>query len=177
MVPHRFFSHCEVIPVRWLLVLTALVFSLPAYAQDWDVDGILDDGDGNGTVGDNPCTGGVTANCDDNCRYELNTNQSDVSGDGIGDACQCGDTNNSGFVTASDSTVLFRALAGLSPYFSVASGLGGGGPGLAKCNVAATPTAGVAGCTSTDAIVIQKALSSPSWLPGIKQGCDAANPP
>jgi hypothetical protein len=112
----------------------------------------------------------------DNCKYEPNPTQSDVGGlgaappDGIGDACQCGDTNNSGTVTATDATVLKRALLGLSPYFSVAAM----GPGLAKCNVAATVTPGVAGCTSTDATVISRALLSLS--PGINQGCDAAQP-
>jgi hypothetical protein len=32
-----------------------------------DNDGIFIDGDYNGIPGDNPCTGGVTENCDDNC--------------------------------------------------------------------------------------------------------------
>ena len=34
---------------------------------DSDIDGIPDDGDNSGTPGDNPCTGGETENCDDNC--------------------------------------------------------------------------------------------------------------
>jgi len=115
----------------------------------------------------------------DNCTYEPNPTQSDVGGlgaappDGIGDACQCGDTNNSGTVTATDATVLSRAIAGLSPYFSVASGLGGGGPGLAKCNVGAV-NPGVAGCTASDATVIGRAVALLS--PGILQNCDAALP-
>ena len=112
----------------------------------------------------------------DNCPYQPNPTQSDIGGlgaappDGIGDACQCGDTNNSGTVTATDATVLNRAIVGLSPYFSVP----GLGAGLGKCNVAATPTPGVAGCTATDATVISRALLSLS--PGIAQGCDAAQP-
>lgn len=55
--------------------------------QGSDGDGILDDGDGSGTVGDNKCTGGQTANCDDNCLNDPNPDQSDVDGDGVGDAC------------------------------------------------------------------------------------------
>ncbi len=51
---------------------------------DPDVDGILtDDGDG---VND-PCTGGATENCDDNCPNDSNSNQEDLDSDGIGDVC------------------------------------------------------------------------------------------
>ncbi len=138
----------------------------------------------------------------DNCPYEPNPTQSDVGGlgvagpDGIGDACQCGDIDDDGTVTSTDATVLSRALSNLSPAFSVGGNAvcsGGGIPvsccsgpgtgscdpglgaaGLGKCNVAATPTPGVAGCTSSDATVISRALIRLS--PGIAQGCDAAQP-
>ena len=43
----------------------------------------LDDGDGF----TDPCTGGQTANCDDNCPIVPNASQKDVDGDGVGDAC------------------------------------------------------------------------------------------
>jgi hypothetical protein len=58
-------------------------------ACDPDVDGdtILDDGDGSGTAGDNPCTGGNKVDCDDNCPRTVNPNQEDTDGDGVGDAC------------------------------------------------------------------------------------------
>jgi cysteine-rich repeat protein len=120
--------------------------------------------------------GDLVPNSLDNCPYKPNAAQTDSGGintavpDGIGDACQCGDTNNSGTVTSTDVTVLKRALAGLSPAFSVP----GLGVGLGKCNVAATATPGAAGCTATDATVISRALAGLS--PGIFQGCDAAAP-
>jgi len=156
--------------------------------NDFDTD---DDGDGVLDLGNSQCTapglagltvaacctGAGTGTCAaDNCRYEPNPTQSDAGGigaagpDGIGDACQCGDTNDSGTVTATDATVLNRALVGLSPAFSVP----GLGAGLGKCNVAATPTPGVPGCTATDATVISRALIG--LTPGIQQGCDAAQP-
>ena len=120
--------------------------------------------------------GDLVPDASDNCKYKANADQADSGGvnssvaDGIGNACQCGDVNNDGTVTATDATVLTRVLVGLSPYFSVAAM----GPGLAKCNVAATPTPGVAGCTASDATVISRALIG--LTPGIAQGCDAALP-
>jgi subtilisin family serine protease len=54
---------------------------------DPDGDGILNDGDNSGVEGDNPCTGGATTNCDDNCPYKPNPDQADGDSDGVGDAC------------------------------------------------------------------------------------------
>ena len=54
---------------------------------DADSDGIPSDGDGSGSPSDNPCTGGNTQNCDDNCPDVLNPDQADIDGDGIGDVC------------------------------------------------------------------------------------------
>ena len=62
---------------------------------DIDGDGVLDDGEGNGVSGDTPCTGGVTVDCDDNCPLVANSDQFDIDGNTIGDACdddQDGDT-------------------------------------------------------------------------------------
>lgn len=55
---------------------------------DDDNDGILDDGDGSGTIGDAPCTGGQTANCDDNCQFDYNPDQADDDANGIGNECE-----------------------------------------------------------------------------------------
>lgn len=56
--------------------------------RDDDNDSILDDGDGSGTPGDHPCTGGATTDCDDNCRVVANVNQVDSDSDGVGDVCE-----------------------------------------------------------------------------------------
>jgi hypothetical protein len=55
--------------------------------EDSDGDGISCDGDGSGSPGDNPCIGGNTQNCDDNCIDVPNPDQADIDGDGIGDVC------------------------------------------------------------------------------------------
>ena len=55
---------------------------------DYDNDGINNDGDNSGIVGDNPCIGGQTENCDDNCPTVYNPDQRDVDGNGIGDLCE-----------------------------------------------------------------------------------------
>ncbi len=57
---------------------------------DDDNDEILDDGDGSGTIGDNPCTGGNAQACDDNCQFDPNTDQADADSDGVGDECEGG---------------------------------------------------------------------------------------
>ena len=54
---------------------------------DDDNDGILDDGDNSGIIGDHPCLPGEVAGCDDNCQLAANTDQADSDNDGVGDAC------------------------------------------------------------------------------------------
>ena len=54
---------------------------------DSDTDGVLDDGDGSGAIGDAPCTGGQLLSCDDNCVSDPNASQSDGDADGAGDVC------------------------------------------------------------------------------------------
>jgi len=64
------------------------------YQGDTDGDGIKDDGDNNGIVGDHPCTGGATENCDDNCVYIPNPEQQNFDGDEQGDVCDPDDDND-----------------------------------------------------------------------------------
>jgi Zn-dependent metalloprotease len=52
---------------------------------DNDNDGVLDDGDGSGVEGDNPCTGGATTDCDDNSPVTYNPDQHDFDADRVGD--------------------------------------------------------------------------------------------
>jgi hypothetical protein len=54
---------------------------------DDDDDGVLDDGNGSGEEGDDPCVGGQTEGCDDNCRALANADQANLDNDGLGDAC------------------------------------------------------------------------------------------
>ena len=62
---------------------------------DSDCDGTFDDADNSGIVGDTPCTGGETVNCDDNCRFIPNPDQADADSDSVGDACDnCPVDNN-----------------------------------------------------------------------------------
>ena len=64
-------------------------FGLIIAHEDSDGDGILDDGDYSGFVGDNPCLGGATQLCDDNCPSMIKyANQEDVDSNGVGDACE-----------------------------------------------------------------------------------------
>lgn len=67
----------------------AVRLGLCGYFGDSDGDGICDDGDASGVPGDNPCTGGETEFCDDNCRYTPNADQADANSNGVGDTCAC----------------------------------------------------------------------------------------
>ena len=83
---------------------------------DTDGDGILDDGDNSGVLFDNPCTGGETADCDDNCLEFYNPEQIDVDSDGNGDICECkGDFEADGDVDATNLSQILEHF-GRNPY-------------------------------------------------------------
>src|SRR5262249_47753246 len=98
----------------------------------------------------------------DNCPFAPNTNQTDSVGNGIGDACRCGDVTNDGLVNISDKTILSRSLAGLPPYGSV-----GSMPGFTKCDVN-----GDGACNLADNTIVSRAIAGLG--PGIQQKCHAA---
>lgn len=54
---------------------------------DFDSDGILNDGSGDGQYANLRCTGGASVACDDNCPGTPNVDQADADGDLVGDAC------------------------------------------------------------------------------------------
>lgn len=113
-----------------------------------DGDGILDDGDDSGAIDDNPCTGGTTQGCDDNCRFEPNPLQEDTDGEGTGDACECGDANRDGFVNLTDSDLIQQCVVGIITDPEICTPPPNG-PSL--CDVTLDPL-----CNTTDARLIQR---------------------
>ena len=101
---------------------------------DSDGDGILDDGDYSGKDWDNPCTGGETFDCDDNCPFHYNPDQDDANGNGIGDACEeyKGDVNNDGGIDVLDiqwivNIFLSADMESLTPWQRWAADVNGDG--------------------------------------------------
>jgi hypothetical protein len=81
---------------------------------DDDEDGILDDGGGSGTIGDEPCIGGVTASCDDNCVLIANPGQEDAESDGIGNVCELDVDCSGGDLVITDAVMILQYIVGLA---------------------------------------------------------------
>lgn len=77
-------------PQRLATALLDGVFSAVTGITDNDADLVPENVDGLGAPGDQACTGGASAGCDDNCPLLANTDQVDDDGNGLGDACQDG---------------------------------------------------------------------------------------
>jgi len=98
----------------------------------------------------------------DNCPFTSNATQDDSGGldspdmDGIGDQCQCGDSNRDGRVAGSDLTLIRQHISSFKSLID---------PEL--CSVA-----GATECNILDAVILQRALAA--LEPGISQVCTAA---
>jgi hypothetical protein len=130
---------------------------------DRDGDQIPDDGDLSGIAGDNPCTGGVTAGCDDNCAGIRNATQADTGGpgggDGQGDGCQCGDATGDDDTTAADVLELRELRVGLRSDLTVPE----------RCSVHSDGQ-----CTLADFVVLDRTVANPGLAPGLAPSCQAA---
>ena len=130
---------------------------------DRDGDQIPDDGDLSGIAGDNPCVGGATAGCDDNCGGIQNAGQEDAGGpggpDGMGDVCQCGDPTGDGDTTAADLLELRELRVGLRSALTTPE----------RCSVYSDGQ-----CTLPDLVVLQRTIGNPALEPGLAPNCQLA---
>jgi hypothetical protein len=99
----------------------------------------------------------------DNCPNAANTGQQDADGNGVGDACECGDVDASNHVDAVDVARIRAGLAGV-PGIVPSSG-------ASRCSVIGTST----DCDVRDVAVLLRTLRTPPLGPGISRVCSAAN--
>ncbi len=101
------FAYGRIVPYNKTVIglhVRAVRLAQCASLGDADLDNRCDDGDANNVPGDNPCTGGNTVFCDDNCPYTVNPDQKDCNNDGIGDACETdNDIDGDGFCDVCDN--------------------------------------------------------------------------
>ncbi len=113
--------------------------------------------------------GDGVANAADRCPFRADASQADAGGyevftpDGIGNACQCGDTDGNNAVFPAQEAVRVRnTLAGIAP----------GVVDPAKCSV----IGGANDCDLRDAVVLRRSADALRLGPGIASVCDAATP-
>jgi subtilisin family serine protease len=101
----------------------------------------------------------------DNCPFAFQVTQADTNGDGVGDACTCGDVNGSGSVSQTDEVVLrsFLTVPSATP------------PRPELCNVTGPAGPLSVDCRINDWAVLRRARAGLG--PGVKQVCDGALPP
>ena len=99
------------------------------------------------------------------CRFTADPAQADTNGDGLGDACTCGDVNATGTVSSSDEIALRGLLA------NPAAPL----PRPALCNVFGVARPFPLDCGIDDWVVMRRARAG--RLPGRQQVCGPALPP
>jgi len=116
---------------------------------DRDGDGIFDDGDRSGWLGDSPCAPGQSAGCDDVCPVAYDPGQTGV-------ACLCGDANDDGSISPVDVTALRGWLARED----------GASIDLGKCSADDDGD-----CTIRDLVILRRQLEGSG--PGIGGSCHA----
>jgi DNA-binding beta-propeller fold protein YncE len=129
---------------------------------DTDDDGVCDGGNAV------PADGGPCAEGPDNCPFISNLGQANSDGDALpaGDACQCGDVDDDGQVTATDVTIAREHLVGAML----------SGPFVAeRCNVIGPSDGGASDCDVADIYVLQRVVAGKSAT--VENSCQAYTDP
>ncbi len=131
-----------------------------AYAGDLEIFLAVPTGDADGD--------GI-ADATDNCPLEPNTDQADAGGvgelsppDGVGNACQCGDLDGSGWVADADLLLMRTQIAG-----------GASAPLPERCSVAGVDGPDATACDLLDVAFLTRALDDLG--PALKELCAPAH--